>query len=263
MGLTVVAGATLRCTMGLTTSKLLEGTGKVFVEGKQAATIEDRCLLKIGTFVMCKADQRPCVPVTATSWQGSCTSINVGGIPLLSSSATVQCARSGTISIADAGQSNMNVESGGVLGALHDGLDAIADLPVPTGPFGPLAGTIDAHVYNLEGNKPQAQAKLRGAVADLVPIKKVKALGRPVLKLLPKRSPKRTTPDVDDDVPGSPGELLERQQRAGDYLVRKRVTEARRQRRREERVGKQLEAMTQNVNSKIAEKSRGADDDDD
>jgi hypothetical protein len=267
MGLAVVEGATIRCTMGMFESTLMGVTGRFQIDGMYTATIADHLgPINLGTFFHCKTTQQPCVPITPAPWTGACSSINTGSVPLLSSGATLNCVNCGTISIVDAGQSTMSTEkldpqldsNSGFLGGVHDVLGFVADLPVPTGPIGATAGIVDAHIYNLQGDKVQARAKWWGAAGNLVPLKKLKVVKGGVTKVLP-GGKKRLAPDFGDSVQtaaqrqGSVSNLG-RLDHARDYVNRKR---------RADRAASFEEALGQSAIGKGAENASEASEDDD
>jgi hypothetical protein len=269
MGLAVVEGAVIRCTMGMFESTLMGVTGRFQVDGMYTATIADHLgPINLGTFFFCKTTQQPCMPNTPAPWTGACSSINTGGTPLLSSGATLNCVNCGTISIVDAGQSTMSTEEldpqrdsdSGFLGGVHDVLGFVADLPVPTGPIGATAGIIDAHIYNLQGDKDQARAKWWGAAGNLVPLKKLRVVKGGITKVLPGgKVAKRPAPDFGDAV-HTPAQrqaavsTLGRLDHARDYIKRKG---------RADRAADFEEALGQSAIGKGAENAFGSSDDDD
>jgi hypothetical protein len=259
MGLAVVEGATIRCTMGTADSTLIGATGLFKVGSNYAATIDDhRGPMNLGTFFMCKNTKQLCTPITPAPWVGACSSINTGNVPLLSSGATLNCVNCGTISIVDAGQSTMATETldpappdthKGLFGPLHDALGFVADLPVPTGPVGAYAGIIDAHVYNLQGDKAEARAKWWGAAANLVPLKKLKVVDGAVAKVLPKDLPKVPKLGFGEAVHDSAGKVA-----SADRLMH--IKKARAYLDQQERVHRAAdweEAIGQNALGQVAE----------
>jgi hypothetical protein len=206
MGLAVVEGATLRCSLGTDDSILVGATGRFAINGSIVATIADHLPVNLGGFLICKSDQQLCVPITPAPWAGACSSINTGGVQLLSSSAKLNCVRCGTISIIDAGQSVMATESlepqktdddGWVPSIVHSALELAANIP---GPPGTAATSLDAWAYGLEGNREMAQAKNRAMLGGLLPIPKpvTKLGGKAIRKVFPDPKPKSDPLDFGD-----------------------------------------------------------------
>lgn len=122
MGLPVVMGATLQCTMGLAPGQLLvTSQQKVLIGGIPAATIQDfapmsnvtpcgNCTsLANPTVASATAaalgvlTPMPCVPAPAGPWMGPVEAL-IGGIPGLSNDCKLVCAYGGNISILNANQ---------------------------------------------------------------------------------------------------------------------------------------------------------------
>lgn len=125
MGLPVVGGATIMCTMGLAPGTLtVTSQQKVLMSGAPAATINDTApLVNVGACGMCTSmanptvasataaalgvlTPMPCVPAPAGTWLGGSCPL-VSGQPGLSSEATLVCSYGGTIRILSPGQGNV------------------------------------------------------------------------------------------------------------------------------------------------------------
>lgn len=187
MGLAVVEGATLQCTLGMTESILSNTSGRFIIECMRVATIKDHlAIVQVGTFNICNMDNQPCVPITPGDWMGSCSTVNTGSVPLLSSGATLRCEKCGIISIVDAGQSLMATETleplveedddGWVPDFIHDGLEIASNAPV----VGTAAGLGNAALYAGEGDFKNALAEGVGAGAGLIPVPGARAAGKKV-----------------------------------------------------------------------------------
>lgn len=104
----VVNGAVLRCSKGNMVSAMRGATGLVSVGGAVAAVVTDNTPANVGTFGLCLTTCGPCAPVCVAPWVGSGASV-FSGRPLLSSAATLACARQGSISIVDPGQQTLTI----------------------------------------------------------------------------------------------------------------------------------------------------------
>jgi hypothetical protein len=104
----VVAGAALKCTMGVSSSQLaVMPTRRVILSGKKMANIGD-CVpfVNVPPFGGCKVTSppKPCTPACAM-WIGGKVDVHIHGMPaLLDNSFTVCPAGGGTITISDSGQ---------------------------------------------------------------------------------------------------------------------------------------------------------------
>jgi len=114
MPLSVVLGATLQCTCGSATSKLMvTSQTQLTIDGKPAATIKDNIplanVLPFGTCSVLTAAALgvavPCVPAPAGPWMpGSTSPQTIGGIPALRATDKLLCSIPGVISITEPGQ---------------------------------------------------------------------------------------------------------------------------------------------------------------
>lgn len=200
MGLAVVEGATLQCTLGLAESTLNNTSGRFIIECMRVATIKDHvALVQVGTFNICNIDNQPCVPMTPDDWMGSCSTVNTGSVPLLSSGATLRCEKCGIISIIDAGQSLMATETlepmakkeddnGWVPDFIHDGLEIASNAPV----IGTAAGAGNALLYAGEGDFKRALVEGAGAGAGLIPVPGARTAGKKVADEVVRRTMPRT-----------------------------------------------------------------------
>lgn len=123
MGITVVSGATIICTMGAGSGVLnASAQTKVKSAGPLIATIQDVApMTNICPCGMCSSmanpavsaatsaamgvlTPQPCTPVPTGVWNPGST-VMVGGIPALTQGATIMCSYGGTISITAPAQS--------------------------------------------------------------------------------------------------------------------------------------------------------------
>lgn len=124
----VVNGASLQCTMGTTPSNLTALPDKTTDAGMMpAANITDyQPNVNIMSFGMCRSPSnpqvaaataaaagvltpQPCVPVVTAPWTPGSSTFQVGSQPALNDSSTCLCSWAGTISIASAGQTSIDV----------------------------------------------------------------------------------------------------------------------------------------------------------
>lgn len=122
MGIPVVAGATILCTMGLAPGQLLvTSQQKVLIGGVPAATIQDfapmsnvtpcgNCTSMANPTVASATaaalgvlTPMPCVPVPAGPWTGPMNPM-IGGIPGLSNDCKLMCSYGGSISVLNPAQ---------------------------------------------------------------------------------------------------------------------------------------------------------------
>lgn len=122
MGLPVVTGASILCTMGLAPGQLtVTSQFKVMLGGAMAATIQDVSpLINVGACGMCTSlanptvasataaalgvlTPMPCIPSPAGAWLCFNTPL-IGGIPSLANDGKLMCAYGGSISILSPGQ---------------------------------------------------------------------------------------------------------------------------------------------------------------
>ena len=125
MGLPVVGGATIMCTMGLSPGTLnVTSQQKVLMSGAPAATINDTApLVNVGACGMCTSlanptvasataaalgvlTPMPCVPAPLGTWMGGGCPL-VSGQPGLSNEATLVCSYGGTIRVLSPGQAKV------------------------------------------------------------------------------------------------------------------------------------------------------------
>ena len=118
----VCSGATLKCTMGTSTSKLKATPNNVTLLGQDQANIADYVsITNIPGFGKCrslaypptasataanhgKLTPMPCVPGTCPKWKVIDKESLVCGEPALLESSTLKCVYGGTISIVEPGQ---------------------------------------------------------------------------------------------------------------------------------------------------------------
>lgn len=122
MGLLVVTGATIACTMGMAPGILTAAVQSVCIAGgKPAAVINDMApMTSVGPCGMCTSmvnpavsaataaalgvlTPQPCSPVPAGPWAPG-GGVIIGGMPCLSTESRLTCAYGGSISIVNAGQ---------------------------------------------------------------------------------------------------------------------------------------------------------------
>jgi hypothetical protein len=114
MPIAVVLGATLKCSCGSTSSKLIVTSQKDFLIGnKLAATIQDHApVTNIPPFGICSVltaeaagVPTPCSPAIPAPWApGSTSPVQVGNIPGLLSTDELACTIPGVITVEDPGQ---------------------------------------------------------------------------------------------------------------------------------------------------------------
>ncbi|WP_106830234.1 DUF4280 domain-containing protein [Parabacteroides pacaensis] len=118
----ICTGATLKCSMGTSTSKLRATSKNTTLMGKDQANIADYVSVKnVPSFGRCrslkypptasataanygKLTPMPCVPGTCSKWEAIDKDSLVCGEPALLKLATLKCIYGGTISIIDPGQ---------------------------------------------------------------------------------------------------------------------------------------------------------------
>jgi hypothetical protein len=125
MGVAVVMGASILCTMGKAPGTLnVTSQMKVILEGKPAATIQDTApMVNIGPCGVCTSlanptvasatsaamgvlTPMPCIPAPAGMWIGGKTPL-VGGKPGLANDGKLMCSYGGSISIVNPGQTKV------------------------------------------------------------------------------------------------------------------------------------------------------------
>ena len=114
----VVHGATLDCPMGKPgkTSLVVAPTARVMAGNQPVATIQDfKPLVNIPTFGMCTSPTNPlvmaklgapqnCLPIVPAPWAPGSPTVQVGGVPALTSDSKCMCTNGGVISVSKAGQ---------------------------------------------------------------------------------------------------------------------------------------------------------------
>ena len=123
----VTAGAVLRCTYGSATRALLVPTSRgVTAGGNAVATITDnKPYQNIPTFGQCASTSNPgayagagspnrqgppaCTPSILSPWSSGSTSVNAGGLPVLTTASQCHCQFGGTISVISPGELTVTV----------------------------------------------------------------------------------------------------------------------------------------------------------
>ncbi len=124
----VCSGASLSCSYGTATSTLVVlPTNEVNTDSMPAATVNDYIpLLNIMTFGECSSTTNPaviaataaasgvqtpapCVPCTVTPWSPGIADVSINGMSALDDGSTCDCMWSGSISISDAGEEDVNI----------------------------------------------------------------------------------------------------------------------------------------------------------
>lgn len=104
----VVDGATLRCTLGSSSSSLSLPQGhQVYLRGKKQANAADHIPIRnIGCFGSCSRScpPPPCVVATASNWINPKSDVYVGEDKALLNTSICFCSCGGVISITDDGQ---------------------------------------------------------------------------------------------------------------------------------------------------------------
>jgi hypothetical protein len=104
----VVHGASLKCTLGLKTAKLLTPVGHgVFIRGKKQANVLDMIpIINISSFSGCMitSPPTPCAPAIAPCWLNGKADVIIGNAQALVKSSIGICLRGGVITIIDDGQ---------------------------------------------------------------------------------------------------------------------------------------------------------------
>lgn len=119
----VCTGATLKCSMGTSNSKLTVTPKNVSLDGNNQANIADFVsMANVKSFGKCRSlaypltasataanhgrlTPMPCIPATCPKWSAVDPNSLVGGEPALLKPATLRCMYGGTISIVNPGQS--------------------------------------------------------------------------------------------------------------------------------------------------------------
>ncbi|MEE1927558.1 DUF4280 domain-containing protein [Streptomyces sp. TRM 70351] len=127
MGTLVVAGAVLRCSLGLTPAALVVPPRNVTASGRPVATVQDmRPVVNLASFGLCTSPANPavatataaaagvptpapCVPAVTTPWTPGSPSVRVGRVPALTAASTCLCRWAGVVGVVDAGQRTTRV----------------------------------------------------------------------------------------------------------------------------------------------------------
>lgn len=107
MALHVCNGATLKCSLGTTTSTMaVFPLHRMLTNGQPAANINDHVpLLNIMPFGVCQLTRLPCVPATPAPWIIGAPTAILDNLPLLDDSSILNCVLAGIIQVVAAGQS--------------------------------------------------------------------------------------------------------------------------------------------------------------
>jgi hypothetical protein len=125
MGLLVVTGAMLQCTMGAAPATFT-GTGLTVQGGTPAGVITDISMASIPTFGVCMSPAnpqvaaatsaamgvltpQPCIPVIASPWAPGSLKVTISEVPALDSSSTCMCTWAGMVSVSSPGQMSVTV----------------------------------------------------------------------------------------------------------------------------------------------------------
>ncbi len=120
MGKLVVAGATLKCSMGSSTSALgVLPDDKAAGENQAVATIQDYepgvnvkpfglCTSPSNPQVAAAKSPQPCLPVVTSPWTPGSPSVNLANEPALTDGSKCSCQWGGTIEVGEAGQGSAN-----------------------------------------------------------------------------------------------------------------------------------------------------------
>lgn len=127
MGMIVVSGAVLQCSMGASPGSLtVPPAGRVSANQMAVATVTDFApTTNIAPFGMCTTlsnpqvasatsaaqgvlTPQPCIPVITSPWTGASQKVSVGGKPALTDRAKCVCAWGGTISVTTAGATTVD-----------------------------------------------------------------------------------------------------------------------------------------------------------
>ena len=126
MGKLVVMGAMCQCTMGTAPCTLIvTPANKVMGSKVPAATVNDKEVANLPSFIMCTTQSNPavaaatsaamgtptpapCVPVIGGPWSPGAAKTTIGGIKALEDGSTCNCSYGGTISVKSAGQGTID-----------------------------------------------------------------------------------------------------------------------------------------------------------
>ena len=125
MGLLVVTGGMLQCTMGAMPATFA-ATGVSVMGGTPAGVITDISMASIPTFGMCMSPAnpqvaaatsaamgvltpQPCIPVIASPWAPGSLKVTINEVPALDSTSTCMCTWAGMVSVSSPGQESVTV----------------------------------------------------------------------------------------------------------------------------------------------------------
>jgi hypothetical protein len=116
----VVMGASVKCALAQPPGKasLVLVPNMVNGTNQTVATVQDFAMPNIATFGMCTSPSNPavaaamgspsaCIPVITAPWSPGAPTVTVAGQPALTSDSTCMCSYGGTITVDDAGQSDI------------------------------------------------------------------------------------------------------------------------------------------------------------
>jgi len=119
----VLNGALLQCNQGTAPCSLVVlPTRQIDGDTQPTATVQDyKPVVNIATFVLCKSPQNPatktnpsgqapCVPVVTSAWSPGSSVVTVADEKALTDDSTCSCQLGGTITIASAGSSGLEVD---------------------------------------------------------------------------------------------------------------------------------------------------------
>ena len=125
MGLLVVTGGTLACSMGAAPA-VFTATGVTVESETPAGVISDISMVSIPTFGMCMSPAnpqvaaatsaamgvltpQPCLPVITDPWTPGSLKVQIGGVPALDSESMCQCLWTGIVTVSSPGQFKVEV----------------------------------------------------------------------------------------------------------------------------------------------------------
>ncbi len=125
MGLLVVTGGMLTCTMGAMPATF-SATGVTVQGGTPAGVVTDISMASIPTFGMCMSPAnpqvaaatsaamgvltpQPCIPVIASPWAPGSLKVTINEVPALDSTSTCMCTWAGMVSVSSPGQESVTV----------------------------------------------------------------------------------------------------------------------------------------------------------
>ncbi|HEX4519809.1 MAG TPA: DUF4280 domain-containing protein [Gaiellaceae bacterium] len=125
MGLLVVTGAMLQCTMGAAPATFA-ASGVMVQGGTPAGVVTDITMASIPTFGMCMSPAnpqvaaatsaalgvltpQPCLPMIASPWTPGSLKVKISEVPALDSASTCMCTWGGTVTVSSPGQTSITV----------------------------------------------------------------------------------------------------------------------------------------------------------